>query len=49
MGMGYVNKPDLNAEPLSRANFEIDVAGESYSAKASLKAFYDPSGETMLC
>ena len=49
MGMGYVNKPDLNAEALSRANFEIDVAGESYSAKASLKAFYDPSGERMRC
>ena len=49
MGMGYVNKADLHAEALSRANFEIDVAGERYSAKASLKAFYDPSGERMRC
>ena len=47
IGMGYVNKPDLNADKLNAAQFEVEIARERFSAKASLQAFYDPKGERM--
>lgn len=47
MGLGFVNKSGLKASVLSEAEFEIEVAGIRYPATASLKAFYDPTGERM--
>ena len=47
IGMGFVNKPDLNAAAIEAASFEIEVARERFAATASLKPFYDPSGERM--
>ena len=43
LGMGYIENPDgINKEWIESQKFEIEVAGERYPAKASLKAFYDP-------
>ena len=47
IGMGYVNKPGLSADKLDAAQFEIEIARERFSVKASLKAFYDPKAERM--
>jgi len=47
IGMGYVEVPDLTAERISAASFEIEVAKERFSAQASLRGFYDPSGSRM--
>jgi 4-methylaminobutanoate oxidase (formaldehyde-forming) len=47
IGMGYVEAPDLNAERIKDASFEIEVAKERFSAQASLRAFYDPSSSRM--
>ena len=43
LGMGYVfNKGGVTDEFIKSCKFEIEVAGDRYNAKASLKAFYDP-------
>ncbi len=43
LGMGYIENPEgVNKEWIESQKFEIEVAGERYPAKASLKAFYDP-------
>jgi 4-methylaminobutanoate oxidase (formaldehyde-forming) len=47
IGMGHVAVPGLTAERLQEAFFEIEVAKERFSAQASLRAFYDPSGSRM--
>ncbi len=47
IGMGYVSKPELTADVLVAASFEIEIARERFAASASLKAFYDPSAERM--
>jgi glycine cleavage system aminomethyltransferase T len=47
IGMGYVDRPNLSAEGLAIATFEIEVAQTRFPARASLKAFYDPAGERM--
>lgn len=47
VGMGYVNQAGLRADNLDEASFEIEVAGVRYPAKASLKAFFDPTGGRM--
>ena len=47
IGMGYVNRPNLGAEELASAEIEIEVAQTRFPARASLKAFYDPTGERM--
>ena len=47
MGMGYVNRPELQAADLAAADFQIEVAGVRYPATASLKALYDPAGARM--
>ena len=47
IGMGYVNRPNLSAEDLASATFEIEVAQKRFPASASLQAFYDPKGERM--
>lgn len=47
IGMGYVSAPALSAGRIQEAKFEIEVAKERFSAQASLRAFYDPSGSRM--
>ena len=47
IGMGYVNRPDLTAEELVNTTFEIEIAQTRFPARASLKAFYDPTGQRM--
>ena len=47
IGMGYVNAPNLTADALAAAKFEIEVALEPVSATASLRGLYDPKGERM--
>ncbi|MCP4389179.1 MAG: FAD-dependent oxidoreductase [Gammaproteobacteria bacterium] len=45
VGMGYVRHPDgVTAELINNAAFEIEIAGETWPAEASLKPFYDPAG-----
>ncbi len=45
VGMGYVNYTDgVTAELIDKATFEIEIAGERWSADASLRSFYDPAG-----
>ncbi len=45
VGMGYVRHPDgVNTALLASGQFTIEIAGRNHPAKASLKAFYDPSG-----
>jgi 4-methylaminobutanoate oxidase (formaldehyde-forming) len=46
IGMGWVRHPDgVTPDLLRSARFEIEIAGERYPAQASLRAFYDPTGE----
>jgi len=47
IGMGYVAVPELTADRIEKASFEIEVAKERFSAQASLKGFYDPSSSRM--
>lgn len=43
MGFGYVeNEAGVTADFVKAGNFEIQVAGACYSAKASLSSMYDP-------
>ena len=48
VGLGYVtcHNGESKADILS-SSFEIDVAGQICSAKASLTPLYDPAGERM--
>lgn len=46
MGMGYIEVDDgVTRELIESSAFEIQVAGERYGAKASLRPMYDPAGE----
>jgi 4-methylaminobutanoate oxidase (formaldehyde-forming) len=46
LGMGYVeNEQGVSKEFVETSNFEIEVAGERFPARASLRAFYDPNSE----
>jgi len=47
VGMGYVAVPELAADRIKEATFEIEIAKERFSAQASLMAFYDPSSSRM--
>ena len=47
VGMGYVAVPELTADRIREATFEIEIAKERFSAQASLRGFYDPSGSRM--
>jgi len=47
IGMGYVAAPELTADRIKAATFEIEIAKERFSAQASLKGFYDPSSSRM--
>ncbi len=45
MGMGYVEDADgVTIEMIRAGGFEIQVAGERFPAKASLRPMYDPKG-----
>ena len=45
MGMGFVeNEEGATADFINSGVYEIDIAGERYSAKASLRPMYDPQG-----
>ncbi|MCP5010926.1 MAG: FAD-dependent oxidoreductase [Aestuariibacter sp.] len=45
VGMGYVKYADgVTSELVENATFEIEIAGECWSADASFRSFYDPSG-----
>lgn len=46
MGMGFVNhEEDASIEFINSGSYEIDIAGERYPAKASLRPMYDPLNE----
>ncbi|SIS66748.1 GcvT family protein [Neptunomonas antarctica] len=47
IGMGYVDVSGLTKDRIAAANFEIEVAKQRFSAQASLRALYDPSGSRM--
>jgi 4-methylaminobutanoate oxidase (formaldehyde-forming) len=48
IAMGYVNHPDgVTADFINGNRFEIEVAGERFPARASLKPMYDPTSERM--
>jgi len=48
VGLGYVkNDEAINQAWLDAQSFTIDVAGERFEAKASLRALYDPAGDRM--
>ena len=47
IGMGYVVMPELTPDRLQESTFEIEIAKERHSAKASLRALYDPSASRM--
>ncbi|MFT6916687.1 MAG: glycine cleavage system aminomethyltransferase T/glycine [Motiliproteus sp.] len=47
IGMGYVDVPGLAKDRIESASFEIEVAKQRFSAQASLRALYDPSGSRM--
>lgn len=46
VGMGYVrHRGGVTKEVVDSATWEIEVACERYPAEASLRAFYDPTGD----
>ena len=48
IGLGYVNHEDgVDAAFVDAGSYEIGVAGERFSAKASLRPMYDPKSERM--
>jgi 4-methylaminobutanoate oxidase (formaldehyde-forming) len=45
MGMGFVeNEAGATRDFINSGSYEIDIAGERYPAKASLRPMYDPKG-----
>jgi 4-methylaminobutanoate oxidase (formaldehyde-forming) len=45
MGMGYVEHADgVTVDLVNSGGFEIQVAGERFPAKTSLRPMYDPKG-----
>ena len=46
VGMGYVRHSDgVTRDLIAGARFEIEIAAERFPAEASLRPFYDPTGE----
>ncbi|MCZ6730011.1 MAG: FAD-dependent oxidoreductase, partial [SAR324 cluster bacterium] len=46
IGLGYVRNPDgVDRDFVLSGRYEIEVAGERFPAKASLRPFYDPQNE----
>ena len=49
VGMGYVHHHDgLTKELVDSATWELEIACERYPAEASLRAFYDPTGDRVM-
>ena len=44
VALGYVPCPGESPEQVLASNYEIEVAGERFAARASLRPFHDPSG-----
>ncbi len=44
VAMGYVKRPGVDAAYLATARFEIEIAGDRFTARGGLKAPYDPAG-----
>jgi len=50
VALGYVGRVgEPIGEALEEGGFEVDVAGERFAARASLRAPYDPARERILC
>ena len=50
VAMGYVSRPGgVDAAYLSQACFEIEIAGDRFSARGGFKAPYDPDGLRVKC
>jgi heterotetrameric sarcosine oxidase gamma subunit len=50
VGLGFINNADgVTSDYVRNGEFEIDVAGERYPAKASLQPMYDPKLERVRC
>ncbi|UWQ17746.1 FAD-dependent oxidoreductase [Jannaschia sp. M317] len=47
MGMGYVKCPGEKPADVLASSYEVEIAGRRVKAEASLKPFYDPTGERM--
>ena len=45
IGMGYIPCSGEKPNQLVDSKYEIEIAGERYEAKASIKPLYDPNGE----
>ncbi|MCH6588673.1 MAG: FAD-dependent oxidoreductase, partial [Proteobacteria bacterium] len=46
IGLGYVGHPDgVDADFVNSGSYEIEVAGERFAARASLRPLYDPKAE----
>jgi len=44
VAMGYIKRPGVDAAYLATARFEIEIAGDRFTARGGLKAPYDPAG-----
>ena len=50
VGLGYVQHSDtIDQDFIESSSFEIEIAGQKFSADASLSAMYDPKGEKIKC
>jgi 4-methylaminobutanoate oxidase (formaldehyde-forming) len=48
VGLGYIKNDDVvNQDWLDAGSWSIDVAGKSFSARASIRSLYDPTGARM--
>ncbi|MCH9012678.1 MAG: FAD-dependent oxidoreductase [Proteobacteria bacterium] len=46
IGLGYIGHPDgVDADFVDSGSYEIEVAGERFAARASLRPLYDPKAE----
>ena len=45
VGLGYVPSKGETVSDLLASKYEIEIAGKRFTAKASLKPFYDPKSE----
>lgn len=50
VGLGVVNNEDgVSVEYIKSGEYEIEVAGVRYAAKASLRPMFDPKNEKIFC
>ena len=46
VGMGYVNMPEgVDKAWFENAEYDIELSGELFAAKASIRSFFDPANE----